>query len=103
LLPLLLYASHIRVVCLLFWGHLSVAAAASAQKPDSKGKQPATPAGEAEQHYAKQYVLLQHLRYGRRTECLQLLPLPDDCVTCGKRQHGVVADALAQLLENQCK
>jgi hypothetical protein len=72
------------------------------QKPDAKGKQPATPAGEAEQHYANQYVLLQHVRYGRRLECYQLLPLSDDCVTCGKRQHGVVADALTQVLE-KCK
>jgi hypothetical protein len=77
--------------------------ASNVQKPDAKGKQPATPAGEAEQHYAKQYVLLQLLRYGRRSEFYQLLPLPDDCVTCGKRQHGVVTDALTQLLERYFK
>ncbi|WIA30694.1 hypothetical protein OEZ86_000763 [Tetradesmus obliquus] len=71
--------------------------------PDAKGKQPATPAGEAEQHYAKQYALLQHMRYSRRTEYLQLLPLPDDCVSGGKRQHGVLQEKLLQLLDKHCK
>jgi hypothetical protein len=48
-------------------------------------------------------VLLQHINCGKKTQCLQLLPLPDDCISGGKRQHDVVQAALMDLLNKQCK
>jgi hypothetical protein len=48
-------------------------------------------------------VLLQYVRYARRLEYVHLLPLPDDCVSGGKRQHSVVLTALLEMLDKHCK
>lgn len=70
---------------------------------DAKGKQPASPAGEAEQHYGRQYLLLQYIQYGRRGMSTHLLPIKSDCLSGGKRQHGVVQTELLNMLNTKCQ